>query len=85
MAGNLMEWVADWYDRDYYKRSPRKNPKGPYTGPYRVIRDGSWFYRSKTARATNRLGHEEHLFNSQLGFRLAHDQEYLQFSKSVFH
>tara|TARA_B100000959_G_scaffold286220_1_gene363923 strand:- start:785 stop:1642 length:858 start_codon:yes stop_codon:yes gene_type:complete len=77
MAGNLMEWVADWYDREYYKRSPRNNPKGPHTGPYRVIRDGSWFYRGKTSRASNRLGHKELRLNGQLGFRLAHDQEFL--------
>ena len=77
MAGNLMEWVADWYDSEYYKRSPRKNPKGPFTGPYRVMRGGSWYYTVKTARAANRLGHKEDQLNGHLGFRLAHDQEYL--------
>ena len=77
MAGNLMEWVADWYDSEYYKRSPRNNPKGPLTGPYRTMRGGSWDFTVKIARAANRLGHREYQLNNHLGFRLAHDQEYL--------
>jgi formylglycine-generating enzyme required for sulfatase activity len=43
MAGNVMEWVSDWYSRDYYSASPRKNPKGPATGAYRVLRGGTFF------------------------------------------
>jgi len=41
--GNVWEWTADWYDADYYKRSPEKNPKGPKVGEFRVARGGSWF------------------------------------------
>ena len=41
MAGDIREWVADWYDDDYYSRSPSRNPQGPESGDYRVVRDGA--------------------------------------------
>jgi formylglycine-generating enzyme required for sulfatase activity len=43
MAGNAREWVSDWYDPDYYKRAPDRNPQGPdKKGVVRSIRGGSW-------------------------------------------
>jgi formylglycine-generating enzyme required for sulfatase activity len=51
MAGDLMEWCQDWYSRDYYSVSPRKNPKGPSTGAYKVLRGGSFFVEAFDLRS----------------------------------
>lgn len=40
MSGNVFEWCSDWYAENYYGKSPGNDPKGPATGPHRVIRGG---------------------------------------------
>lgn len=54
MAGNVWEWVNDWWQTDYYSVSPYENPMGPDTGSYKVLRGGSWLYSWYDVRAAYR-------------------------------
>lgn len=73
MAGNVGEWVADYYGRDYYLKSPYKNPKGPEIGKHRVIRGGGWHSGKFCNRVyyRNSLGAGWRDFN--IGFRCVKD------------
>ena len=73
MSGNAAEWVADWYDREYYTKSPDKNPKGPASGERHVIRGGSWSDPPAGLRATARVAAEPDFQDLTLGFRCAMD------------
>ena len=73
MAGNVGEWVADWYGANYYENGPRQNPSGPDAGAFRVVRGGSWSDLPKYLLTYGRFKLPPDTRNSYTGFRCARD------------
>ena len=71
MAGNVREWVEDWYDQDYYKHAPDKNPRGPKQGEMKVIRGSSWMDSRFSGYTSARLKMIPDYRDTGIGFRCA--------------
>jgi eukaryotic-like serine/threonine-protein kinase len=71
MAGNVSEWINDWYSPTYYSQSSQNNPTGPEAGQERVLRGGSWYLNTNFIRSSNRDHNPPSYKNDHIGFRCA--------------
>ncbi len=71
ISENVHEWCADWYEADYYRESPLRNPQGPSAGVRRASRGGSWRHQIKIARVAARSSLPPEYQYNDYGFRCA--------------
>ena len=73
LAGNLYEWVTDWYDEAFYARQPARNPRGPVEGTTKVQRGGSYINGPYRLRSAFRTKDDPTEHDPHVGFRCAQD------------
>ncbi len=71
MAGNVMEWVNDWYQSDYYEEAVDANPLGPIDGVTKALRGGSWLSPAEDVTTMGRSHFDPTVARANLGFRCA--------------
>jgi sulfatase modifying factor 1 len=71
IGANVHEWCADWFDADYYRISPDRNPPGPADGTRRSSRGGSWRHYTKVSRCAARSSIPPEFQYADYGFRVA--------------
>ncbi len=74
ISENVHEWCADWFSRDYYARSPERNPRGPESGQRRASRGGSWRHQIKVSRSAARASIPPDFEYADYGFRIVRDR-----------
>ena len=72
MAGNVSEWVADWFQESFMAGDAR-NPKGPENGSAKVIRGGGWYDPPNKLKSSRRMYASADTRADDLGFRCAND------------
>jgi formylglycine-generating enzyme required for sulfatase activity len=70
-AGNVMEWVTDWYAERYFEEAPERNPPSPGHGVFRVLRGGGYATTGADIRITSRSKMVPDFRDETIGFRCA--------------
>ncbi|WPD21165.1 MAG: formylglycine-generating enzyme family protein [Candidatus Electrothrix scaldis] len=71
MHGNVWEWCQDYWQENLSAEEPQRDPQGPATGEFRVVRGGSWSLAGRGVRSAVRGKFSPHFRNSCIGLRIA--------------